>query len=29
VTVDGKMVFSKHELSRFPEEGEIIKMLEE
>jgi len=29
VTVDGKTIFSKHELSRFPEEGEIVRMLEE
>ena len=27
VTVDGKRVFSKHKLSRFPEPGEDLKML--
>jgi len=27
VVVDGKLVFSKHETGRFPEPGEIAKML--
>jgi hypothetical protein len=25
--VDGKLVFSKHDSGRFPEPGEIVKML--
>jgi len=25
--VDGKLVFSKHETGRFPEPGELVKML--
>ena len=27
VTADGELVFSKHELERFPEEGEILRLL--
>ena len=27
VTVDGKMVFSKQKLSRFPEPGEVLKFI--
>lgn len=27
VVVDGKQVFSKHETGRFPEPGEVVKML--
>jgi selenoprotein W-related protein len=27
VTVDGKIVFSKKEVARFPEEGEIARLL--
>jgi selenoprotein W-related protein len=27
VTVDGKLVFSKKKAGRFPEEGEIIRLL--
>ena len=27
VVVDGELVFSKKSLSRFPEEGEIIKLV--
>ena len=27
VTVDGKKVFSKQKLSRFPEPGEVLKMI--
>ena len=27
VVVDGKRVFSKHELERFPEPGEITRLL--
>jgi selT/selW/selH-like putative selenoprotein len=25
VTVDGKVVFSKHEEGRFPDDGEVVK----
>lgn len=28
VVVDGKKVFSKHELGRFPEPGEVVKLLQ-
>jgi selT/selW/selH-like putative selenoprotein len=28
VTVDGKLVFSKHGSGRFPEEGEIVSLIE-
>jgi selenoprotein W-related protein len=27
VKVDGKMIFSKHETGRFPEDAEILEML--
>jgi selenoprotein W-related protein len=27
ISADGKAVFSKKELKRFPEEGEIVKLL--
>ena len=27
VTVDGEKVFSKHKLSRFPEPGEVLKII--
>ncbi len=27
VEVDGRVIFSKHERSRFPEEDEILKLL--
>jgi len=27
VTVNGKVVFSKKEMGRFPEEGEVVKLL--
>jgi selenoprotein W-related protein len=27
VVVDGKLVFSKHEVGRFPEEGEVLEAL--
>jgi len=29
VTLDGKTLFSKHQLGRFPEEGEIVDILRE
>jgi len=29
VIVDGRKIFSKHEASRFPEEGEILSKLAE
>jgi len=29
VDVDGKLVFSKHKLGRFPEPGEIVTLLRE
>ena len=28
VVADGELVFSKHESGRFPEEGEILRLLE-
>jgi selenoprotein W-related protein len=28
VTVDGKLVYSKHETGRFPEPGEVLKLIE-
>lgn len=28
VSVDGKNIFSKHSLGRFPEEGEIVEIIE-
>ena len=28
VTVDGKTIFSKKSVGRFPEEGEIVRMLQ-
>lgn len=28
VAADGKLVFSKHELGRFPEPDEVLKLLE-
>jgi selT/selW/selH-like putative selenoprotein len=28
VVADGELVFSKHELGRFPEEGEILRLLD-
>ena len=27
VVVDGKLVFSKHATGRFPEDGEVLKLL--
>ncbi len=27
VTVDGKKVFSKHEVGRFPDDGEVVKTI--
>jgi len=27
VVVDGKLIFSKHKLDRFPEPGEVVKLL--
>ena len=27
VTVDGKLIFSKKKLGRFPDDGEIVKLL--
>jgi selT/selW/selH-like putative selenoprotein len=27
VTVDGKLIFSKHTLGRFPEPGEIVALI--
>jgi selenoprotein W-related protein len=27
ISADGRLVFSKKELKRFPEEGEIVKLL--
>ncbi len=27
VVVDGELVFSKHELGRFPNEGEVVELL--
>ena len=29
VTVDGRLLFSKHSEGRFPEEGEVEQLLEE
>jgi hypothetical protein len=29
VIADGDLVFSKHELERFPEDGEILGLLEQ
>ena len=29
VEVDGKLVFSKHKLGRFPDPGEVVRLLEE
>jgi selenoprotein W-related protein len=28
VVADGELVFSKHELGRFPEDGEILRLLD-
>jgi selenoprotein W-related protein len=28
VTVDGKIIFSKKSVGRFPEEGEVVRMLQ-
>ena len=28
VVVDGKKVFSKHDLGRFPEEGEVLRLIQ-
>ena len=28
VEIDGKVIFSKHEMSRFPEEAEILELLD-
>jgi selenoprotein W-related protein len=27
ITVDGKMVFSKHKQGRFPEPGEVVQLI--
>jgi len=27
VTVDGKLIFSKKQLGRFPDDGEVVKLL--
>lgn len=29
VVVDGDLLFSKHSLGRFPEEGEIVRLIED
>ena len=29
VEVDGKLMFSKHKLGRFPEPGEVVRLIEE
>jgi len=29
IHVDGRLVFSKHQTKRFPEKGELIRMLKE
>ena len=29
VMLDGRNIFSKHELGRFPEDGEIVEIIEE
>jgi len=29
VVLDGRNIFCKHELGRFPEEGEIVEIIEE
>jgi selenoprotein W-related protein len=29
ITVDGKPVFSKRQLGRFPEDGEIVRLIRE
>jgi selT/selW/selH-like putative selenoprotein len=28
VTADGKLVFSKHDVGRFPDDGEVLGLLE-
>lgn len=28
VTVDGKLVYSKHQTGRFPESGEVLKLIQ-
>ena len=28
VTVDGKRVYSKHETGRFPDEGEVVELIQ-
>lgn len=28
VTVDNQLIFSKHKVGRFPEEGELLRLLE-
>jgi selT/selW/selH-like putative selenoprotein len=29
VTVDGTIIFSKHQTSRFPNEGEVVRLIRE